>query len=230
MSIYGDLSAFAQDARIELFVLSGGKLGTEVFRFHSGLNEYKSDIVWQGYTYTAIPMQASGFEFTGTSFPRPKVQIANLNGSFSSLVRINDDLIGCKITRKQTTSRYLDAVNFLNGNPNANPSEHFMDEVFFVTQKTAENKVYIEFELGTALDLSGVMLPLRQVGPDICPFLYRGDECGYSGPAVADKYDNPTTILANDKCSKRVSGCKLRFGATEPLSFGNYPGSALVNL
>lgn len=230
MSIYGDLSAFAQDARIELFTISGGKLGTEVFRFHSGLNEYKTDIVWQGYTYVAIPIQASGFEFSGTSFPRPKMQVANLNGAFSSLINLNDDLIGCKITRKQTTSRYLDAVNFEGGNPDANPSQQFADEIYFVSQKTGENKVYIEFELGTALDLAGVMLPLRQVGPDICPFGYRTLECGYNGVPVADKYDNLTSDPTKDKCSKRISGCKLRFGATEPLSFGNYPGSALVNM
>nr|WP_252153529.1 hypothetical protein [Escherichia coli] len=26
---------------------------------------------------------------------------------------------------------------------------------------------------------------------------YRGDECGYNGPAVADEFDNPTTDIRN---------------------------------
>ena len=32
-----------------------------------------------------------------------------------------DDLINAKVTRKQTFARYLDAVNFAEGNPEANP-------------------------------------------------------------------------------------------------------------
>ncbi|MBY7630324.1 phage minor tail protein L, partial [Escherichia coli] len=38
----------------------------------------------------------------------------------------------------------------------------------------------------------------------------RGDECGYSGPAVADEYDQPTSDITKDKCSKCLSGCKFR--------------------
>ena len=35
---------------------------------------------------------------------------------------------------------------------------------------------------------------------------YRGDECGYHGPAVADEYDQPTSDITKDKCSKCLSG------------------------
>ncbi|MFP1463021.1 phage minor tail protein L [Escherichia coli] len=43
-----------------------------------------------------------------------------------------------------------------------------------------------------------------------CTWTYRGDECGYHGPAVADEYDQPTSDITKDKCSKCLSGCKYR--------------------
>lgn len=230
MSINGELQAFAQDAKIELFVLEGGSLGTDVFRFHAGVNEYFTNIIWQGNEYTAIPMQADGFEFNGKTFPRPKIQIANTLGAFSSLVAQYDDLIGCKVTRKQTLAKFLDVVNFKDGNPYADPAQALPDELFYVTQKTVENKTYIEFELGTALDISGVALPRRQVIASVCPFRYRGEECGYAGGSVAKFDDTPTTVLSEDNCSKKVSGCKLRFGANGELSFGGFPMSASLDV
>ena len=229
MSIYGDLQSFKQDAKIDLYIISEGKLGTETFHFHSGANEFKQNIVWQGVEYVAIPMEASGFEFNGKQFPRPKFKVANLDGIITGLVSEFDDLIGCKVTRKQTTARYLDAVNFENGNDNADPSQQYPNEQYYITQKTAENKVYIEFELGTILDLSGVAIPVEQCIANTCRFRYRVDKrCGYSGGAVADKYDNPTTDTTKDACSHKVNGCKLRFGANNPLRFGGFSGIALI--
>lgn len=230
MTINGELQAFAQDALIELFVIEGGKLGADVFRFYAGVNEKFEPLTWQGNVYTAIPMQASGFEFKGTSFPRPKITLSNALGAFSALVAQYDDLIGCKITRKTTLSRYLDAVNFVDGNPDANPAQQFPDEEYFVTQKTAENKLSIEFELGSSLDIAGVAIPRRQVLATVCAFRYRSEECSYVGGAVAKADDTPTTILAEDRCSKKLSGCKLRFGAAAELPFGGFPMSASLDV
>lgn len=229
MSIYGDFQKFAQDLRIELFVLDTGSYGAGVFRFHAGTNEFNGDIIWQGQTYTSIPLEATGFEFDGTRFPRPKLSVANANGVLSALVRQYDDLVGSKVTRKRTTARYLDAANFISGNPTANPAEHLPDEIYYIVQKTGENRVQIDFELGSALDLSGVMLPKRQVLANICPFKYRSQECSYAGGAVAKADDSPTTVLAEDACSKTINGCKLRFGSNGELPFGGFPGSALVD-
>ncbi len=43
-----------------------------------------------------------------------------------------------------------------------------------------------------------------------CSWLYRSVECGYTGRAVADEKDQPTTDPQNDKCSGLLTGCKLR--------------------
>ncbi len=52
---------------------------------------------------------------------------------------------------------------------------------------------------------------------------YRGDECGYHGPAVADEYDQPTSDITKDKCSKCLSGCKFRNNV------GNFGGFLPIN-
>ncbi len=56
----------------------------------------------------------------------------------------------------------------------------------------------------------GAVFPGRIMLANTCTWTYRGDECGYSGPAVADEYDQPTSDITKDKCSKCLSGCKFR--------------------
>lgn len=230
MSIYGTVQAFDQDGWIDLFVLDASKLGAGTFYFHAGTNELKNNVIWQGQEYIALPITASGFAYDAASFPRPRLQLANIQGLFSTLIRSYNDLVGTTITRKRTAVRYLDAVNFSGGNPSANPAEHLEDEIFIVTQKVSENKLYIEFELGSALDLTNVYLPSRFVNANFCPFKYRGEECSYTGTSYWNIDDDPVASLSLDRCSKTIAGCKLRFGETGELSFGGFPGCSLVSL
>jgi len=229
MSIYGSLQSLDQGRWVDLFVLDASSKGAGFFYFHAGENEFKSNVVWQGQEYSAIPVEASGFSYDSGAFPRPKIKLANIQGIFSTLIRSYNDLIGMKVTRKRTSVRYLDAVNFIDGNPNANPSEYLEDEIFYITQKTSENKLYIEFELGSALDLKGVYLPSRIIVPNHCPFWYRKEECSYAGTNYFNINGIPVTTLAEDVCGKRLSDCKLRFGEYGELSFGGFPGSSLAD-
>lgn len=229
MAILGELQAFDQGRWVELFILDATNLSAGLFYFHAGTNEMSGNIVWQGQEYYSLPITATGFEYDGGKFPRPKLQLANVQGLFSALVKQYSDLIGCKVIRKRTAVKYLDAVNFTNGNPTANPLECLPDEVFYIVQKTAENKMVLEFELGSSLDLQGVLLPRRQVIATVCPFKYRGEECSYAGGPVANANDEFVSTFELDRCSKRVSGCKLRWGDNGELPFGGFPGAALLD-
>jgi len=117
-------------------------------------------------------------------------------------------------------------------NPTADPNEHFLDEIWFIERKVAEDKQTVEFELTTAIDLNGEQLPGRQVIAGVCGWLirggYRGPYCGYNGPAVADANDVPTTDPSRDQCGGRVGSCKLRFGADKPLPYGGFPAAGLL--
>lgn len=229
MSIHGEIQKFNPDALIVLYELYKEGDTENIFRFHTGVNELNGNIVWQGKTYIAMPVKVSGFDYSGTTFPRPRMQVANFKGALSGIVGELNDLLGFTVVKKATLSKYLDAVNFADGNPNANPLEAFPDEIYKVVQKVSESKVSITFELGSPLDLAGVQIPQRQAIASVCTWQYRDENCGYNGPAVADMNDYPTTDPSKDKCSHKVSGCKLRFGNNGTLRYGAFIGLRLIN-
>jgi lambda family phage minor tail protein L len=230
MTIASDIQQLAPGALVDLFELDPAAIGGTVVRFHAGVNALGADVVWQGLTYTRFPIEADGFEWSGTgSLPRPKIRVANVTGLVGALARELQDLVGAKLTRRRTFVKYLDAVNFPGGvNPTADPNCGFPDEIWYVDRKSAENGLYVEWELSAAFDVAGVMLPRRQCIQNVCTWLYRGAECGYAGGAVADRNDAPTTLLAEDDCGKRLGSCKLRFGVYAELPFGAFPGVGLI--
>ena len=135
LGITEEIQKLAPSSIIELFVLEIPNTEFKTY-FHAGTNELHGDVVWQGQTYIALPVQAEGFDISAKGeLPRPKIAIANIQGLFSALIREYDDLIGAKIIRKRTFARYLDAVNFKNGNANADPNIAFPDDIWYFEQK-----------------------------------------------------------------------------------------------
>jgi lambda family phage minor tail protein L len=226
-----EIQSLSPSALIELFVLdlsnttSGG-----VLYFHAGTNKLGQPIVWQGKTFQPWPIAASGFDKSGQGkLPRPKLQVSNMNGVVSAEVQANDDLVGCRVTRKQTLARFLDAVNFPSGNPDADPNQFFNDEMWFIEQKTVETKTMVEFELSSVFDLMGVQLPYRQIIKNSCPWKYRSGECGYTGPGF-DKNNQRTDSATADFCTKLLNACQTRknFFSNGVIAFGGFPGATRV--
>lgn len=225
MSVAADIQTLQPGAVIELFEL---EVGAEVLRFHAGTNALLQPVVWGGMTYTPLPIQAEGFDLsTSGSMPRPRLRVANIEGVVSQAL-LDGDIAGAKVTRRRTMARYLDAVNFPAGNPDADPTAEMTPDVFYIDRKTSESKVMVEFELASSLDVGAVKLPKRQIIQNSCPWRYRSAECGYAGGPVATVLDNPTTDPAADQCGKRLSSCKLRFGETAVLPYGGFPAAGLV--
>ena len=146
---------------------------TTVYRFTNTKNELGNDIVWQGNTYTAIPLKAEGYEAnTQGTLPRPSISVSNLLGTFTTIIALlPDGLEGCKVTRTRTLSKYLDAVNFTGGsNSDADPTSYFRPrDIYFIDRKSMENRDVISYEMCSAFDLAGVRLPKRQILPDDFP-------------------------------------------------------------
>jgi lambda family phage minor tail protein L len=229
MTIATEIQLLAPTALIELFALDLGKYGGPVLRWHSGTNELTGDVVWQGLTYTRFPVEALGFDkrSVGTT-PRPTIKASNTGGILAAQSRTYGDFMGCKLNRKRTFARYLDAVNFAAGNASADVNQSFPDDIFYVDRKAAENPVFIEWELAAAFDMTGVKLPRRQVIQNCCAWIYRNSECGYTGGAVALEDGTPTAVLANDKCGKRLTDCRLRYPAPATLPYGGFAGTGLI--
>jgi lambda family phage minor tail protein L len=229
-AIKSELQKLAPSAIIELFQLDLTIFGDQVYYFHAGTNGLRQTLTWQGQEYAPFPIQASGFELsTGGQLPRPTLVVSNVLGIVTALVLTYRDLLGAKVTRKRTMQKYLDAVNFDGGvNPTADPTAEFPDDVFFIEAKKNETPELIEFELSSSFDVQNVQLPKRQIIQNICPWRYRGPECGYTGTDYFNSNDQPVGTLQQDVCGKRLTSCKLRFGQFEELPYGGFPAAGLV--
>ena len=231
MKITADIQRLEPGALIEVFELDATEIGADMLRFH-GYTQV-GPIWWQGNEYSPWPIEGKGFARSGQGQqPAPRLTVGNVDGSISAVCLYANDLVGAKLRRRRTLGRFLDARNFPEGNPEADPTEELPVEEWFVEQKSAETNETVEFELSSALDFNGVQLPRRQIVANVCMWLmiggYRGPNCGYTGAAMFDREDNPVADPSLDKCGGRLSPCKCRFGTNNPLPFGSFPAADLV--
>ena len=190
-------------------------------------------VSFQGVTYVPVELTTEGWAVSGSGpFPQPTIRVSNVNSLFSGLVRQYQDLIGAQLTRKRLFASFLDGgVNGGQGN-----NALFAIDVYNLYQKTAHNKMYVEWKLASAVDQQGQTLPARMVIRDSCPFAYRvydpsiggfdytNVDCPYTGTACFDTAGN-TTAAATDACGKRLTDCKKRFSTQGYLPFGGFPGA-----
>jgi lambda family phage minor tail protein L len=231
--ISGDFQAPDPSAIIELFELQlfANIHGVnDIYRFHAGTNLVNNgEVIWRGNPYLRFPVEADGFEYTGQgALPRPKIRISNILGSITAiLLSLPNGLEAAKVTRIRTLGRYIDGVNFPGGtNPlgTPDPTAEFPREIYYIDRKSAENRELVEFELASAFDLAGVRAPKRQCIANICQWVYRSTECGYTGTNYFDANNNAIGSASLDVCGKRLSSCQVRFGTNAELPYGSYPG------
>jgi lambda family phage minor tail protein L len=220
-----DLQAVAPSAIIELFELALDSTlhgSSDIWRFHNGSNTNNNGaVIWNGNTYMRYPVECEGFEYNNKgTLPQPKLRLSNIMGTITALLltanatTAGNDLIGAKLTRIRTLAKYLDAANFpgsVNPYGTPDPTVEFPREVYFLSQKSTENRDVVEFTCSASFDLQGVNAPKRQCISNICQWTYKGTECGYSETSYFDANDNPVNSSALDACGKRLSSCKARF-------------------
>ena len=107
---------------IELFELTTDAAlhgSATTYRFHAGTNEINNgNIIWDGNTYIAIPLEADGFKYANGQVPRPTLTISNVTNAITTiLLNVNqvtpgNDLTGAVVKRRTTLARFLDAANF----------------------------------------------------------------------------------------------------------------------
>lgn len=249
MSINADYQKLEPGNAVRLFEVDGSGFGVEeVLRFHAyniphseqeilaaGGDESKlpaKSIWWQGEEYSAWPCQIEEIEAsTDGSSAQPKLSVANIDSSITALCLAYDDMLQAKVTIHDTLAQYLDAKNFIAGNPSADPTQEKL-KVFYIDSKSSETNEVVEFTLSSPMDLQGLMIPTRQLH-SLCTWCIRnkyrsGDGCDYAGTRYFDKNNNPVDDPSLDECSGTLTACKLRFGENEELSFGGFPGTSLI--
>ena len=227
-SVYADVSVLAPEAIIELFELrlvTALHGSSNITRWHNGCNaDLTGGIVWDGNTYNSFAIKAEGFQLTTTgSLPRPTLTVSNTDGLITALlldvnaVTSHNDLCGAEIRRIKTLKKFLD------GETTADPNCQWPIEIWYIDRKVTENRDVVQFELASKFDLAGQYIPKRQLIANVCQWEYRSSECSYTGSNYWDADDNSTGSLATDRCGKRLTSCKLRFGNNSELPFGSFP-------
>ncbi len=232
---------------VSLFELDLTIYGQGILRFISGWNEDSADgsVYFNGNKYFGTAIKAEGFEWSGSGQPAtPKLTIAttNIDGTpntaLLSLINDYNNIQGCKVTRIRTYSKFLDG-----GSGAGALVRNFTKDIYIIDRKTQENKYVVEFELSSVLDQTGNTLPKNTVVGSYCPWKprYRNstntawvypfgdDACPYNGATIYKEDGTTTTDPLEEKFSKRVETCcKPRFGATNVLPFGGFPGAGRV--
>jgi lambda family phage minor tail protein L len=210
----------APSALVELFelqLITAIHGSNTVYRFHAGIDaKGTGDLIWNGNTYLALPIEADGFSYSGNGqLPRPTLKVANVMGTITALLlTLPAGLEGARVTRLRTHARYLDAVNFpgdVNPLGTPDPTAEYPREVYFIDRRKGESRELVEFELAAAFDLAGVRAPKRQVLASICPWVYKSAECSYSGSLST--------------CTKTLADCRTHFASSSQLPFGAFPGA-----
>lgn len=212
-----------QSASVVLWEIDLTEVGGERYFFCNEQNEKGEPVTWQGRQYQPYPIQGSGFELNGKgTSTRPTLTVSNLYGMVTGMAEDMQSLVGGTVVRRKVYARFLDAVNFVNGNSDADPEQEVISR-WRIEQCSELSAVSASFVLSTPTETDGAVFPGRIMLANTCTWTYRGDECGYSGPAVADEYDQPTSDITKDKCSKCLSGCKFRNNV------GNFGGFLSIN-
>lgn len=236
MSIKSEVQSLEMDNIVTLYQIDTTPIGGDaIFYFTKRMRE-TNYISFGGIQYAAIDISATGFLWDGNgAFPTPTIQVSNVANLLTAIVIELKDLCGAKFTRIRTFEQYLD------DGANPDSTQMFAPDIYTIEQKTKHNKVYIEWQLSSILDQSGRQLPGRTILRDVCTHTYRiwnattgtfdytNASCPYSGSACYDENDKAVSASLDD-CGRRLTSCKLRFGANGQLPTRAFPGVARTRI
>ncbi|STP22286.1 phage minor tail protein [Escherichia coli] len=113
-----------QSASVVLWEIDLTEVGGDRYFFCNEQNEKGESVTWQSRQYQAYPIQGSGFEMNGKgSAARPTLTVSNLHGMVTGMAEDLQSLVGGTVVRRKVYARFLDAVNFVNGNSDADPEQ-----------------------------------------------------------------------------------------------------------
>ena len=151
----------------------------ELLRFHNGVSQGRQNVIWQGNEYQAYPIKAEGFELSGQGpSNRPTLTVSNLYGIVTGIVEEFGQGLGAKVTRRLVYAQFLDAANFPNGNPKADPMQEAVSFYIIEQLKTLTDEL-ATFELASPAETDNARIPLLMITSDTCIWRYRSAECGY---------------------------------------------------
>lgn len=220
---------------------SASRIGGRVYRFHSENISYSPEellqaaqsgtlpdknITFKGQTYGPRPFGITGINFNGDGKPsRPVLTVSNIDSQVSAMIRAYDGL------RQARVNIYVIAADLLDANGSIADGA-FRKLVFYIDRPSQCDKNTATFDLTSPYDMDGIMIPPR-TAQVVCYWAQRGwyrsgKGCGYNGPRMFDKDNNPVSDPSQDYCAGTVRACKIRFGENNELDFGGCAAASLL--
>lgn len=209
LKINTELVKLEQDSLLSFFEIDTSTIINEpiykftgiIYKFHNyhirpedsnatDLNDKKQLVlVWKGEKYYYYPIEATGFDLTGDgSLPRPIIRIANIFPEMKNLTINFGDLVGAKITRRRTFKKFLDNQD------TSDPLSEISEDIYYISRKKIENKLFIEFELTTFIERNNLKLPRRVILRNYCPWSYKQSGCNFEKPMIIN---NQNEVIKN---------------------------------
>ncbi len=116
-------------------------------------------------------------------------------------------LVGATVVRRRVYARFLDAVNFVAGNPEADPEQELTDR-WVVEQMSSLTAMTASFVLATPTETDGALFPGRIMLANTCMWTYRSDECGYTGGLWRMSSINPPPISVRTDAASACAGVR----------------------
>ena len=156
VDIHEVIQSLEPGSKVKLIEVDCTEFGGDILRFHNyevphtetellayqaaGVETIPSKpIIWKGEEYECWPYRMDGVEMDGTgSSPTPKLQVANIDGSISTLCLLLQNLFMAKVTETTTFEQYLD-----NGD-DADPDMSFI-QTWYISRKMSENERSVTF-------------------------------------------------------------------------------------
>ncbi len=146
-----------QSASVVLWEIDLTEVGGERYFFCNEQNEKGEPVTWQGRQYQPYPIQGSGFELNGKgTSTRPTLTVSNLYGMVTGMAEDLQSLVGGTVVRRKVYARFLDAVNFVNGNSDADPEQEVISR-WRIEQCSELSAVSASFVLSTPTETDGAL-------------------------------------------------------------------------
>jgi phage-related protein len=166
---------------------------------------------------------AAGLQLVIEARADPNLQ-SNFNGNGVDGIYVG----GGQFEAGTVPSEYQPVAGSWSGNPTADPTAHFDDELWVIDRRGPSKAEVVTFELASPIDVAGLMLPRRQVIAGVCIAEYRSADCGYTGPAVARADNTLTGLMSEDDCGHCLQSCQLRSWPDNELPYWGYPGAGTI--
>ena len=164
VSIAKEGNSLAPDALVTLFEFNVEPIletptGNDVYYYTDTDVGDSSGILWKGNLYTPFPFAFSGMnrKADGTAPTRPTITVSNVNEVFYAAFLSLGDLSGSKVTRHRTFYKFTD-----NGSE-PNVFAEFPVNEYTVVRRRKQDRLTIEYDLGSSVDQPTLMLPKRLI-------------------------------------------------------------------